>query len=187
MSSKEIFERPTWGKSITEAYEHQLTLRYPDESDSESESELNLKPERYPGADKVFRIPEVSLIIIKELAEEEENLLKYLTINKVWESTIKKYLPKFYNKISSLYKLQEETLNLFLDLIQTSPGTRVFLKEKSALNLKGGRIAKQICKITGITKKEYQKDLKIVNVRKKEFITNRFIQESDNTDPKYFD
>jgi hypothetical protein len=146
-----------------------------------------LNPERYPGANKVFRIPEVSFIIIEELVEEGENILEYLRISKVWEATIKEYLPKFCKRISSLYKVREETLNYFLDLIQNSPGTRVFLKEKSALNLKGSRIAGQICEITGITNEEYQKDLKIVNTRKRDFITNRFISKSDDSDPKYFD
>src|ERR671929_205975 len=85
MSSKEIFERPTWSESITEAYEHQLTLRYSDKSNNKPESDLN--PERYPGANKVFRIPEVSYIIIEELVEEGENIFEYLRINKVWEAT----------------------------------------------------------------------------------------------------
>ena len=207
-NNKEIFERKSIHKLLKEVHEHNLSLEYPDKSDSESEIDylqeftkfgefeqhlkkefgLNLRPERYPRATEVFNTPELILILFEELEiNEDENLFKYRGINRLWRDTIDKNLPKFHSEISFRYKIQEQTLNLFLDLIQTSPGTRAFLKEKSKINLKGGRIAKQICEITGITEEEYKKDLKTIKINRKDFKTNGFLNQSDNTDPKYFD
>src|ERR1043165_9677221 len=81
-NNKEIFERRSIHKLIKEGYEHNLALENPDESDSESEINylqeftkfgkyeqylkneynLSLRPERYPGATKVFNTPELVLI-----------------------------------------------------------------------------------------------------------------------------
>ena len=148
---------------------------------------MNLRTERYPGANKVFKTPELVLILTEKLREVEEDPFKYRGINRIWRDIINKDLPKQYSEINLRYKLQEQTLNLFLDLIQTSPGTRAFLKEKSKINLKGGRIAKQICEITGITEEEYRKDLETIKTNVKDFKTNGFIDQSDDTNPKYFD
>src|ERR1043165_4583446 len=207
-NNKEIFERRSIYKLLKEVYEYNLAFEYPDESDSESEIDylqeftkfgeleqhlkkefgLNLRPKRYPGATKVFNTPELILILFEELEiNEDENLFRYRGINRLWKKTIDKYLPRFHSELSFRYKLQEQTLNLFLDLIQTSPGTRAFLKEKSRINLKGGRIAKQICEITGITEEEYQKDLEIIKTNVKNFRAYGFINQSDDTNPKYFD
>src|ERR1051325_8152907 len=207
-SNKEIFERKSIHKLLKEGYEYNLSLENPDESDNESEIDylqeftkfgelaqylkkevgLSLRPERYPGATKVFNTPELILILFEELEiSEDENLFKYRGINKLWRDTIDKNLPRYHSEISSRYKIQEQTLNLFLDLIQTSPGTRAFLKEKSRINLKGGRIAKQICEVTGITKEEYQKDIKTIKSNVKDFKANRCLLQEDDTDPKYFD
>src|ERR1041384_148587 len=207
-NNKEIFERQSIHKLIKEGYEYNLALKHPNESDNESkinylqeftkfgkyerylkdEYNLSLRPEKYPGATKVFNTPELMLILFEELElNEDENLFKYRGVNRLWRDTIDKYLPRFHSEISFRYKLQEQTLNLFLDLIQNSPGTRAFLKEKSRINLKGGRIAKQICEITGITEEEYQKDLEIIKTNVKDFKTYGFINQSDDTNPKYFD
>ena len=207
-NDKKTFERRSIYKLLKEVYEYNLAFEYPDESDSESEIDylqeftkfgeleqhlkkefgLSLRPERYPGATKVFNTPELVLILFEELEiNEDENLYKYRGINKLWKNTIDRNLPRYHSEISSRYKIQEQTLNLFLDLIQTSPGTRAFLKEKSEINFKGGRIARQICEVTGITEEEYQKDIKTIKSNIEDFKANRFLLQEDDTDPKYFD
>src|ERR1044072_8482977 len=107
-NNKEIFERKSIYKLLKEGYEYNLSLEYPDESDSESEIDylqeftkfgeleqhlkkefgLSLRPERYPGATKVFNTPELVLILFEELEiNEDENLYKYRGINKLWKNT----------------------------------------------------------------------------------------------------
>src|ERR1043165_8249484 len=183
-NNKEIFERQSIHKLIKEGYEYNLALKHPNESDNESkinylqeftkfgkyerylkdEYNLSLRPEKYPGATKVFNTPEIVLILFEELElNEDENLFKYRGVNRLWRDTIDKYLPRFHSEI------------------------RAFLKEKSRINLKGGRIAKQICEITGITEEEYQKDLEIIKTNVKDFKAYGFINQSDDTNPKYFD
>ena len=179
---KQIFERTSFDGLVKEIQEHNLSIEYPDEeSDSETESESELlylkgfitlsqyrqhlvneyglistETYTYPGASKVFWTPELVRIIIEELIKGEEDILKYRGINSLWKATVERYTLKLHQDIKFYYTINKEIAEQFLDLIQISPGTRVFLKEKSEYEFKGARLAREICENCGITDEEYQ-------------------------------
>ena len=210
---KQIFERISFDGLVKEIQEHNLSIEYPDEeSDSETESESELlylkgfltldqyrqhlideygvisdETYTYPGATEVFRIPELVRIIIEKLIEGEEDILKYRGINRLWDAIVVKYTLKLHQDVKFYYAVNKEIAEQFLDLIQTSPGLRVFLKEKSEYEFKGARLAREICENCGITDKEYQKDLVFVNQKRIEFRNKLGNNIFDNIDPKYLD
>ena len=208
---KQIFERTSFDGLVKEIQEHNLSVEYPDEeSDSESEPELFYlkqftkfsqykqaleeehglsitKTYTYPGATAVFKTPELVRIIIEKLIEEEEDILKYRGINFIWKAIVEKYTLKLHQETKFYYNVNKEIAEQFLDLIQVSPGLRVFLKEKSEYEFKGARLAREICENCGITDEEYQKDLVFVNRKKAEFRNKLRNNIFDNIDPKYLD